>query len=107
FGVTARRVGEMFATATLTGVLAWLGAGLHLLAFTLARLGQPASSGIASVGSAPALDLGAVIGTLVVVSFAVGCVYAAGAGLLGAAARSTLTRLVGRVDRAIVTSRGL
>ena len=95
FGCTALRMGEMFRPATLTGLFAWLGVGLHFFAVSLAAAARKTPSGMDTAIRSQSLDLIGVIFTLVLLAFAMGCVYAAGAGLLGVAGRRALARLTG------------
>jgi hypothetical protein len=80
------------------GLLAWIGIGVHAIGITLLkqRTSQPASAATAQQAHYfPASNLTGFVITALVLLFAVGCVYAAGVGLLGAGARRALARLLG------------
>lgn len=93
--------GELFKTATLNGVLSWLGILAHFIAYWTVQA-QARASQTAAPANTPSGHLGpgglGVVGfvlTIVGIFFTVGFVYAAGAGLLGAGGRRALARLLG------------
>ena len=94
--------GELFKTATIVGMLSWLGVVAHFIAYwtVLAHVratqtATPANGGGGRLGPS-GLNMVSIVLVGAPLMFTVGFVYAAGAGLLGAGARRGLARLTGR-----------
>lgn len=98
----ARKNGELFKTATVAGMLTWVGVVAHFIAYWNVRAHAHApqtTTPATGVGGRPGpsgLNMVGFVLTGVAFMFTVGFVYAAGAGLLGAGARRGLARLTGR-----------